>query len=121
VRSVSKAAQQAQCSRPVEPGLLSQGRVSPGGISRAADWERWAVSLKSAKRKPGKKRKALYGSGCGWRVKAAYSVPGVGGLEWAEKITPGLACFGQRGFCCKAGFPPVVSVGRLIGSVGLFR
>jgi hypothetical protein len=44
VRSVSKAAQQAQCSRPVEPGLLSQGRVSPGGISRAADWERWAAS-----------------------------------------------------------------------------
>ena len=47
MRSVSKAAQQAQCSRPVERVFLSQGRVSLEGYSRAADWERWAAGISS--------------------------------------------------------------------------
>jgi hypothetical protein len=34
-------------SRPVEQGLLSQGLVSLEGYSRAADWERWALSSKT--------------------------------------------------------------------------
>jgi hypothetical protein len=32
-----------QCSRPVEPGFIAQGLVSPDASSRAADWERWAL------------------------------------------------------------------------------
>jgi len=39
------SAQQAQCSRPVEPGFSSQGLVSPEGYSRAADWVRWAIAI----------------------------------------------------------------------------
>jgi hypothetical protein len=38
-------------------GFLLQGWVSPGGISRAADWERWAVSLKRRQKENGEKRK----------------------------------------------------------------
>jgi hypothetical protein len=40
-----------QCSRPVEPGFIAQGLVSPDGISRAADWERWAVRRKAGQKK----------------------------------------------------------------------
>jgi hypothetical protein len=38
--SSHKAAQQAQCSRPVEPGFQSQGPAVSEESSRAADWGR---------------------------------------------------------------------------------